>query len=281
MSVRDLDALRRLALEVRIEIVRMMGANKAHHFGGSLSATDIVTALYFGKMRYDPGRPNWPERDRFIMSKGHCVPAQYAALALLGVFPKDDLATLKQMGSRLQGHPAAHLLPGIEGCTGSLGQGLSFANGMALAGRMQGLAFDVYCLIGDGETQEGQVWEAARSSAAQCLGNVTAIVDANGLKAMDRSYCGKEMAGLATKFAAFGWRVREVNGHDMAELMQALEWATEGGDTPSAIIAETVKGKGISFIEDRPEFHNAALTPEQIAQAMAELEAQRAEMGEA
>ncbi len=281
MRVRDLDALRRLALDMRIEIVRMMGPNKAHHFGGSLSAADIVAALYFSKMRYDPAHPDWPERDRFIMSKGHCVPAQYAALAMLGVFPKEELTTLKRLGTRLQGHPAAHLLPGIEGCTGSLGQGLSFANGMALAGRVQGLAFDVYCLIGDGETQEGQVWEAVRSTAAQCLSNVTAIIDANGLKAMDRSYCGKELAGLPLKFEAFGWRAREINGHDMGELVEALDWATESADAPAVIIAETVKGKGISFIEDRPEFHNAALTPEQIAQALAELTAQRAEMGEA
>lgn len=279
MGVRDLDALRRRALEVRTEIVRMMGPNKAHHFGGSLSAADIVTALYFGKMRYDPARPDWPERDRFIMSKGHCVPAQYAALALAGVFPRAELATLKLMGSRLQGHPAAHLLPGIEGCTGSLGQGLSFANGMALAGRMRGLDYEVYCLIGDGETQEGQVWEAVRTSAAQCLGNVTAIIDANGLKAMDRSYCGREMAGLALKFEAFGWRVCETDGHDMGALMQALDWATESADAPAAIIAETIKGKGISFTEDRPEYHNAALTPEQIAAALQELDEQRARLG--
>jgi transketolase len=281
MSVRDLDALRRLALDMRIEIVKMMGPNKAHHFGGSLSATDLVTALYMSKMRYDPERPEWPTRDRFIMSKGHCVPAQYAVLALLGVFPKEELATLKLMGSRLQGHPAAHLLPGIEGCTGSLGQGLSFANGIALAARMQGLSFDVYCLMGDGELQEGQVWEAARTSAAQCLERVTAIVDANGLKAMDRSYCGKEVAALAPKFEAFGWRVREIDGHDMGAIVEALDWASESTDAPSVIIAETVKGKGISFIEDRAEYHNAALTPEQIEQALNELQAHRVEMEEA
>ncbi len=281
MSVRDLDELRRLALDMRIEIVKMMGPNKAHHFGGSLSATDLVTALYMSKMRYDPARPDWPERDRFIMSKGHCVPAQYAALAFLGVFPKEELTTLKLMGTRLQGHPAAHLLPGIEGCTGSLGQGLSFANGMALAGRMQGLDFDVYCLLGDGEIQEGQVWEAVRTSSVQCLDRVTAIVDANGLKAMDRSYCGKEMAALAPKFEAFGWHVREIDGHDMGAIVEALDWATESRDAPSAIIAETIKGKGISFIEDRAEYHNAALSSEQIALALEELEAQRFEMEEA
>ncbi|MFH1086849.1 MAG: transketolase, partial [Chloroflexota bacterium] len=155
--------------------VRMMGPGKAHHFGGSLSAADVVTALYLGKMRYDPANPRWPERDRFVLSKGHCVPAQYAALAMIGVIPVEELSTLKQLGTRLQGHPASHLCPGLEGCTGSLGQGLSFANGMALAARVQGIQCQVFCLMGDGETQEGQVWEAAMSTPLRCLSNVTAM----------------------------------------------------------------------------------------------------------
>lgn len=273
MTTRDVRRLRELAAELRLHVTRMMGANKAHHFGGSMSAADIVTALYFDAMRYDGKNPTWPERDRFIMSKGHCVPAQYAALAMLGVFPIEELATLKRMGSRLQGHPAMHLLPGIEGCTGSLGQGLSFANGMALAGRIKGLDYHVYCLVGDGEMQEGQVWEAAMTSVKHCLSSVTVIVDANGLKAMDETSCGKIMEPIVDRWATLGWRACEIDGHDMAQICDALDWAKADTTGPSAIVAHTVKGKGISFIEGQAPFHNAALTPEQLNQALAELEA--------
>lgn len=281
MPILDLDALRRLAAELRLDIVRMMGPNKAHHFGGSLSAADLMAAIYFYKLRYDPQNPSWPERDRFVLSKGHCVPAQYAALARLGVFPREELGTLKQLGSRLQGHPAAHLLPGIEACTGSLGQGLSFANGVALAARMQGLDVRVYCLLGDGETQEGQVWEAARTTASQRLTQVVGLMDRNGLKAMDVSYCAKEMPALADRWAAFGWRVREIDGHDMAQIVAALDWATAPDDRPAMIVAHTVKGKGVSFMENVPDYHNAAITPEQVEQALAELQAQLATLAEA
>jgi transketolase len=273
MTTRDLKELRVRAAEMRLHIARMMGPNKAHHFGGSMSAADIVTALYFFKMRYDPQNPAWPERDRFIMSKGHCVPAQYAALAMLGVFPIEELPTLKKLGSRLQGHPAMHLMPGIEGCTGSLGQGLSYANGMALAGRVQGHTYRVYCVIGDGELHEGQVWEAAMTSASRCLSNVTAIIDTNGLKGMDATSCAKPLEPLTTRWESFGWRTRDIDGHDMGQLCGALDWAEESEGAPSLIVAHTVKGKGISFIEGKAQFHNAAFTEEQIKQAIAELEA--------
>jgi len=273
--------LRHKAAQLRRNIVAMMGANKAHHFGGSLSAADIVTALYFYAMDYDPANPSWEERDRFILSKGHCVPAQYAALAMLGVFPQEELATLKQMGTRLQGHPAAHLLPGIEGCTGSLGMGLSFANGLALASRIRGVPYRVYCLMGDGETQEGQVWEAARTAPLQCLSNLSAIIDRNRLKAMDRSYCGAELADLPARWAAFGWRVLEVDGHDLSALCDALDWAQQGASAPSMIIADTVKGQGVSFMQDQPFYHNAALTSAQFEVALAELDQALALMGEA
>ncbi len=274
MTTPNIHRLRQLAAELRLHVARMMGANKAHHFGGSMSAADVVAALYFYKMRYDPQDPSWPDRDRFIMSKGHCVPAQYAALAMLGVLPMADLPTLKQLGSRLQGHPAMHLCPGLEGCTGSLGQGLSFANGMALAGRIQGRDYRVYCLIGDGELQEGQIWEAAMTASKQRLGSLVAVIDWNGLKAMDETSSGKLMESMADRWAAFGWRVREIDGHDMAQICDALDWGDGSDMVPSLIIAHTVKGKGISFIEGKPQFHNAALTDEQIEQAMAELEAQ-------
>jgi transketolase len=260
------------AAELRLNIVTMMGSDKVHHFGGSLSAADIVTALYFYKMRYDPSDPDWPERDRFLMSKGHSVPAQYAALAMLGVFPLEELATLKQLGSRLQGHPAMHLTPGLEGCTGALGEGLSYANGMALAARIRGLSYNVYCLLGDGELQEGQVWEAAMTSARHCLGNLVAIVDRNGLKAMDETKCGKLLDPLDERWTSFGWAAREIDGHDMAAICEALDWAGEQTQQPAVIIANTVKGKGVSFLEGQPQFHNAPLNGEQFTCALGEVE---------
>jgi transketolase len=268
--------LERLAVEMRWHIVRMMGPGKAHHFGGSLSAADILTALYFYKMRYDPKNPRWPARDRFIMSKGHSVPAQYAALAMLGVLDPAELPTLKKMGTRLQGHPVMHATPGVEGCTGALGEGLSYANGMALAARIQGLDYRVYCLIGDGELQEGQIWEAAMTASRHCLGSLTAILDWNRLKAMDESSCSKSMEPQAARWSAFGWAVREIDGHDIGAVCEALDWASGIADRPQIIIAATVKGKGVSFAENQAAFHNASITPEQFELALAELEAKRA-----
>ncbi len=276
----EIGRLERLAAELRLNIVRMMEAGKAHHFGGSLSAADLVTALYFYKMRYDPANPRWPERDRFIMSKGHSVPAQYAALAMLGVFPPEELATLKRLGSRLQGHPAMHYTPGLEGCTGSLGQGLSYAIGMALAAHVQKLTYCVYCLMGDGELHEGQIWEAAMTAPKHRLTNLVAIVDQNGLKAMDEVGCGKPLEPLAKRWAAFGWAVREIDGHNMAEICKALDWATNRTGAPGVIIAHTVKGKGVSFMENQAGYHNYAATPEQRAEALAELEARLQTIGE-
>ncbi len=272
IDAQEVMSLRRTAALMRRHIVAMMGADKAHHFGGSLSAADIMTALYFHALRYDAYDPSWSGRDRFVMSKGHCVPAQYVALAMLGVFSVDELKTLKQLGTRLQGHPAAHLLPGIEACTGSLGQGLSFANGLALAARIKGESYHVYCLMGDGETHEGQVWEAARSAVQQRLGNLTAIIDRNRLKAMDRSYQADDLAALPDKWQAFGWRVVQVDGHDMSALVHALDWARTQSRGPALIIAETIKGKGVSFMEDQPAYHNAALTATQFEAALQELD---------
>ncbi len=270
------DNIRQLELraaEMRLHIVRMMGPNKAHHFGGSLSVADLVTAIYFHSMRYDPKDPTWPNRDRFLMSKGHSVPAQYAALAMLGVLPMEELLTLKKLGSRLQGHPAMQYTPGLEGCTGSLGQGLSFANGMAMAARINKLDYRVYCVIGDGELHEGQVWEAMMTTPRHKLTNLTAIVDQNGLKAMDAVANGKSLEPLAARWAAFGWATREIDGHDMAQICQALDWAASQQRAPGAIIAHTVKGKGVSFTENQAPFHNAAMTNEQYEKAIAELEA--------
>ena len=272
---RDVTRLKQTAAELRWHIVSMMGPNKAHHFGGSLSAADIITALYFYKMRYRPQEPLWPERDRFIMSKGHSVPAQYAALAMLGVFPLEELSTLKRLGSRLQGHPAMHETPGLEGCTGALGEGLSYANGMSLAARVLDLEYRVYCLLGDGELHEGQTWEAAMTASRQCLDNVVAVIDRNGLKAMDSCDDCKTLTPLPDRWTSFGWAATEIDGHDMAEICEALDWADQQTGQPAVIIAHTVKGRGVSFMEKQAGFHNAAITVEQFQQAMAELEAGR------
>jgi transketolase len=277
-TAQEIARLRRKAAEMRLHIVRMMGANKPHHFGGSLSAADIMTALYLYKMRYDAKNPNWPERDRFIMSKGHSVPAQYAALAMIGVLSFDELPTLKRLGSRLQGHPAMHETPGLEGCTGALGEGLSYANGMAFAALVKGLDYTVYCLLGDGELQEGQCWEAMRTAGQYCLSNLVAIVDKNGLKAMDETMCGKELPPLIDRWTSFGWVATEIDGHDIAAICRALDWATEQDDAPAVIIANTVKGKGVSFVENQAGFHNAPMEDDQLVAALAELEAKLAAM---
>lgn len=273
-SAEQITDLERKAAEMRLRIVTMMGPNKPHHFGGSLSATDIVTALYFYRMRYDPSNPRWPERDRFLMSKGHSVPAQYAALAMLDVLPCDELPTLKCMGSRLQGHPAMHETPGLEGCTGALGEGLSYANGMALAARVHGLSYNVFCLLGDGELHEGQIWEAAMTAAQHRLGNVVAIIDRNGLKAMDEVACAKCLDALAERWISFGWAATEIDGHDMAAICDALDWADEQTAQPAIIVANTVKGKGIPFIEGNPGYHNAPMSDDDLERAVRHLEAE-------
>jgi transketolase len=271
LSSDELSRLQEKAVSIRQLIVKMMGADKPHHFGGSLSAVEIVTALYFYKMRYDPTNPGWPDRDRFIMSKGHAVPTQYAALALLGVFPIDELKTLKRMGTRLQGHPVMHLTPGVEACGGALGEGLSYANGIALARNILGMSFHIYCLLGDGELQEGQIWEAAMTASKHELKNLIAIVDQNGLKAMDRTRDSKRMDPMAERWRTFGWCAIEIDGHDLSALCNALDWATEHSKQPVVIIANTVKGKGISFIESQAQYHNAPLSEEQVQLALKEL----------
>jgi transketolase len=263
-----LTELEATARDMRYHIVRMMGADKAHHFGGSLSIVELVTALYFYKMRYDPSDPNWDGRDRFVMSKGHTVPAQYVALAKLGVLPLEDLPTLKRLGSILQGHPNACMTPGLEACTGSLGQGLSFANGIVLAARIRRLDIRVYCLLGDGELQEGQVWEAAMGSTTHKLDNLCAMVDRNGLKSQGVADDAKLLEPLAQKWEAFGWHSITVGGHNLQQICDALDEAETVKDRPTVIIAKTVKGKGVSFMEGQFQFHNAPITQEQWEEAM-------------
>jgi transketolase len=219
-------------------------------------------------MRYDPADPDWEERDRFVMSKGHTVPAQYVALAKLGVLPMAVLPSLKHLGSILQGHPNACMTPGLEACTGSLGQGLSFANGVALAARIRGLAIRVYCLLGDGELHEGQVWEAAMGSSTHGLDHLCALVDRNRLKSQGVVDRAKNLEPLADKWRAFGWHAIQVDGHDLGQLCAALDEAGTTKGQPTVIIGDTVKGKGVPFMEGQFQFHNAPISQAQWAEAM-------------
>ncbi len=261
---------------MRKDIIEMIHEAGSGHPGGSLSCTDILSALYFGDvMTYDPAHPASDARDRFILAKGHAAPALYAALAEAGFFPKDELKTLRKLGSRLQGHPDSKLLPGVEVSTGSLGQGLSVAAGLAAGLRLKGGDQKVYTVLGDGECEEGQVWEAANFAAAEALGNLVAIVDSNGLQ-IDGQLCDVCSAGeLDEKFAAFGWEVHHVDGHDIDALI-ALFASLPCNSTgkPQAIIAKTVKGKGVSFMENQVGWHGKAPDAEQTKQALAELESE-------
>ena len=275
-EVRELE---RRAAEVRLQIVRAMGPDKFHHFGGSLSVADLMVALYYRQMRYRAEEPEWPERDRFVLSKGHAVPALYVCLARCGFFPEEELATLKQLGSTLQGHPDMRKTCGLEANTGSLGMGLSAANGIALSGRARGLSYRVYTLLGDGECQEGQVWEAAMTSAHYRLDTLTVLVDRNELQAMGKTEERMGIEPLAAKWRAFGWETFEIDGHDMGAICRALDEAAAVKGKPSAIVAHTVKGKGVSFMEGQTGFHNAAITAEQFREAEAALEAAIASFG--
>ncbi len=261
------------AIQMRRDIVEMIAVAGSGHPGGSLSAADIVATLYFGGvLRHDSAAPHWPERDRFVLSKGHAAPVLYAALAEAGYFGRDHLATLRKLGSMLQGHPDSKKTPGVEVSTGSLGQGLSVASGLA-AGLGVGTDDDrtVFCLLGDGELQEGQVWEAAMFAAHHGLSNLVAIVDENGLQ-IDGA-CSEVMClgGIAQKFIAFGWRAIEVDGHDIAVLYDALMQARAHDGGPTVIVARTVKGKGVSFMEDNAGWHGRAPSAEETVLALSEL----------
>ena len=265
------DELERKAAEIRLELLRMFSFGKAHHFGGSLSCVELVTSLYFNKMKYSAALSTGPERDRFIMSKGHAVPAQYVALAMHGVLAREELATIKTLGSRLQGHPDVRKTPGIEAPTGSLGQGLSFANGITLGARLDGHRFNIYLILGDGELQEGQVWEAAMTSTHYKIGNICVLVDNNGFQSQGSVNDLMSLEPLEQRWGATGWDVQRVDGHSIDDVCTALDAFDGAGDRPMAIIADTVKGKGISFMEDTYAFHNYALTEEEFRQAEAEL----------
>ena len=267
----DIISLTEKARILRIEILKMLTEAGSGHTGGSLSAADIVAALYFSKMRHDPADPKWSERDRFILSKGHAAPVLYAALALSGYFEKTLLKTLRKLGSPLQGHPCSKILPGVEISTGSLGQGLSIANGIALGLRMDGLNSRVYCLLGDGETQEGQVWEAAMTASHYKLDNLCAFIDNNGLQ-IDGHCCDvMHIEPIVDKWAAFGWHVIDINGHDMGAILGALNEAETVKGKPTMIVARTVKGKGVSLFEGKVQYHGLAPTHEELEIALKEL----------
>ncbi|MCU0520160.1 MAG: transketolase [Anaerolineae bacterium] len=268
-----------MAGTIRCDIIEMICTAQAGHPGGSLSAADIVTALYFRVMRIDPRNPSWPDRDRFILSKGHACPVWYSALAERGYFDKRHLATLRRLDSILQGHPDMRKTPGIDMTAGSLGHGLSVGLGMALGGRLQGRDYHVWVVLGDGEVQEGSVWEAAMAAPRWNLGNLTAIVDCNRLQ--NDGYVQDIMpaGSLADKWRAFGWTAREIDGNDMAEVVRALEEARAGSTAPVragtmapvCIIAHTVKGKGVSYMEDVAAWHGRAPCLEEAELALDEI----------
>ncbi len=266
--------LEQRANDMRIDIVRMIAEAGSGHPGGSLSCTDILTALYFGGvMNHDPANPAEPARDRFVLAKGHAAPALYAALAHAGYFPREELRTLRKLGTRLQGHPDCKLCPGVEVSTGSLGQGLSIACGMAAGLKLAGGDQGVFCLLGDGECEEGQVWEAAMWAAHSKLDNLVAIVDRNHLQIDGDTADVCDPGDVVAKFAAFGWDARRVDGHDIDALVRelsALKAARAG--VPHVLVADTVKGKGVSFMENQAGWHGKAPNAEQAAAAIAELE---------
>jgi len=268
----DLDRLRELCRAIRADIIRMLTAAGSGHPGGSLSAVEMIVALYFHHLRHDPARPDWPQRDRFVLSKGHAVPVQYAALARAGYFAPAELETLRRLGSRLQGHPDRTRCPGIEASTGALGQGLAIAQGMALASRLDGNAFRVYCMIGDGESQEGQIWETALTAPNLGLDNLCVILDWN-LGQLDGLVAEiQPIEPVAEKWAAFNWHVLEIDGNDLEQCLAALAEAGRVKGRPTIIVSRTVKGRGVSFMEeDIPAWHGVAPSAEQAAAALREI----------
>lgn len=272
MNESQLKEVARKAYQIRKHSLEMLCGAGTGHPGGSLSEAEILSALYFAKMRLDPARPDWEERDRFVLSKGHACPALYAALAMKGYFAEKELAGLRQLGSCLQGHPDMKKTPGIDISTGSLGQGLSAGLGMALAARLLAKAVRVYVLLGCGELQEGQVWEAAMAAAHYKASNLTAIVDYNRLQIDGPNSQVMEVSPLMAKWEAFGWKTLQIDGHDLRQIMAALDEAELNSASPTVIIANTVKGKGVSFMENQVGWHGKAPSREELNRALAELE---------
>lgn len=271
-AVRDFVRLADVAKQIRRDVIAMLAEAGSGHPGGSLSAADIVTCLLFGDvMRHRPQEPRWAERDRFIMSKGHGIPVWYAALARAGYFPPEQLATLRKFGSFLQGHPDRVMAPFIEASTGSLGQGLSVALGMALAGKLDRAGYRVYCMIGDGESQEGQIWEAAMAAPKFQLDNLCAILDWNKGQIDGPVEEVMSIEPIADKWRAFNWNVISINGHDFEQILDAFDQAAQTKERPTMIVADTIKGKGVSFMEGVIDWHGKAPNADEAAKALAEL----------
>jgi len=271
MHEKDVEKLSERARTIRQHIIRMTHAAGSGHPGGSLSAVEILITLYFKIMKHDPEKPSWPERDRFVLSKGHAAPALYAVLAEAGYFPVEELLTLRKLGCRLQGHPSMTCTPGVEMSTGSLGHGLAVANGMALAAKLDRKLHRIYVLCGDGEMDVGEIWESAMLAAHYKLDNVTMYLDRNMLQLDGPTEKIMSIEPLADKWKAFGWNVQEIDGHDLREIVMATEHATQRHGKPSVIICHTVKGKGISFMEGALHFHGKAPKDEECIKALEEL----------
>ena len=278
MTTNELKALKTIACKVRMGIIESTNAAKSGHPGGSLSSTEVLTYLYFKEMNVDPANPKWAERDRFVLSKGHCAPALYSVLAHRGFFPVEDLIKLRKIGSYLRGHPNMNTVPGVDMSTGSLGQGVSTACGMALAAKLQGNPCRVYTLLGDGEIQEGQVWEAAMFASHYKLDNLCAIIDNNGLQIDGNIADVMSPYPIVDKLQAFGLHVIPVDGHDFDALEAAFAEARTIKGQPTAIVMNTTKGKGVSFMENQAGWHGKSTNPAEFETAMAELKAALAEM---
>jgi transketolase len=267
----SIEELTKIATQLRLDVIEMTTAAKSGHPGGSLSAADLMAALYFRVMNHDPSNPQWEDRDRFVLSKGHVAPVLYAALAEYGYFSTEELTTLRKIDSRLQGHPVRGKIPGVEMSTGSLGQGLSMACGIALAGMKDGKDYNVYCLLGDGELQSGQNWEAAMFAHQYRLSNLIAIVDRNHLQITGNTESAISLDPIPEKWRAFGWNTITIDGHNMRQILEAFAKAKDSKKNPTVIIMNTIKGKGVSFMENNADFHGKACNPEEYAQAIKEL----------
>ena len=278
MTANEKKELMITACKVRLGIIEGTHSAKCGHPGGSLSAADMFTYLYHKELNVDPANPKWEDRDRFVLSKGHTAPGMYAAMALRGFFPVEDLKTLRKVDSHLQGHPNMHTTPGVDMCTGSLGQGISAACGMALAAKFQGKTNRVYTLLGDGEIQEGQVWEAAMFAHHYKLDNLCAIIDNNNLQIDGKVSDVMSPYPIAEKFQSFGWEVTEIDGHDFEQIEAAFAKARATKGVPFAIIMKTMKGKGVSYMEDIADWHGKAPNDAEYEIAMAELKAKLAEV---
>jgi transketolase len=270
----EIQKIQKIAWDLRADVVKMIGVGKAGHLGGSCSLAEIVAALYFAKMHFDPKAIGDPDRDRFLVSKGHAVLIQYAALVELGVIPREEIGKVKTLAGKLQGHPDM-MTPGMEAVTGSLGQGLSIANGMALALRLAKSPARVYVVMGDGELAEGQLWEAAMASARFKVDNLTAILDRNHIQATGPTKEIFDIPDVEAKWRAFGWHVISADGHNVSAVLNALDEASAVKGMPTIIVAETIKGKGVSFAENTAAFHNGIMSQEQYDKALVEIDESR------